>query len=223
MQRLFDTSREVFADSSPGFVPPPDAVARLSGLLNDLKPHDVGINSSMPYFKHVNSKGPPQVTYLHFYDCPKFSFGIFCLPKSAVIPLHNHPGMTVFSKILFGSMHLKSYDWARSPPDSNNSTLETSDGARLAKVNTDAVFDASAETVVLYPENGGNLHCFTALTPCAVLDVMGPPYNCADGRDCAYYDESPSSWGGDEQYSWLKGIPSTFEMKGIQMVRKFTV
>jgi hypothetical protein len=48
-------------------------------------------------------------------------------------------------------------------------------GSRLAKVNTDAVFDASSDTVVLYPENGGNLHCFTALTPCAVLDVMAPP------------------------------------------------
>jgi plant cysteine oxidase len=34
MQRLFDTSREVFANSYPGFVPPPDAVARLSGLLS---------------------------------------------------------------------------------------------------------------------------------------------------------------------------------------------
>jgi len=34
MQRLFDTSREVFANSYPGFVPPPDAVARLSGILS---------------------------------------------------------------------------------------------------------------------------------------------------------------------------------------------
>ncbi|KAG2625344.1 plant cysteine oxidase 2-like [Panicum virgatum] len=223
MQRLFDTSREVFLASSPGFVPPPDAVARLSGILNDLKPHDVGVDSSMPYFKHADSKGPPRVTYLHFYDCPKFSFGIFCLPKSAIIPLHNHPGMTVFSKILFGSMHLKSYDWAKSPPESHDTAIEHSDGARLAKVNTDSVFDASSETVVLYPENGGNLHCFTALTPCAVLDVMGPPYNRADGRDCAYYDESPYLTGGDEQYSWLKEVSTTFEMKGIQMPRKFSV
>jgi plant cysteine oxidase len=36
MQGLFDTSREVFAASSPGFVPPPDAVARLSALLSTL-------------------------------------------------------------------------------------------------------------------------------------------------------------------------------------------
>jgi len=226
MQRLFDTSREVFANSYPGFVPPPDAVARLSGLLNELKPRDVRVAPSMSVFKHADPTSPPPVTYLHFYGSSEFSFGIFCLPKSAIIPLHNHPGMTVFSKILFGSMHLKSYDWAKSlPAGSNDNALENSDGAgaRLAKVNTDAVFDASSETVVLYPENGGNLHCFTALTPCAVLDVMGPPYNRAQGRDCAYYSESPYSCAGDAQYSWLKEVHSTFEMEGIKMEPNFIV
>lgn len=33
------------------------------------------------------------------------------------------------------------------------------------------------------------MHCFTAVTPCAVLDVLGPPYNGPEGRDCKYYTE----------------------------------
>ncbi|XP_020178826.2 plant cysteine oxidase 2-like [Aegilops tauschii subsp. strangulata] len=134
--------------------------------------------------------------------------------------------MTIFMKILYGSMHLNSYDWARSNSEGGANVLTTSDGARQAKINTNTVVDASAETMVLYPENGVNLHCFTVLTTCALLDVMGPPYNSAAGRDCAYYGDSRfSNIAGvvGARYSWLMEIPDNYRMKGVMMPWHFIV
>lgn len=142
--------------------------------------------------------------------------GIFCLPPSGVIPLHNHPEMTVFSKLLFGTMHIKSYDWVADSPRklSKSKTfvlvtrirclivfvdqnVEPSSDTRLAKVKVDSDFTAPCDTSILYPADGGNMHCFTAKTACAVLDVLGPPYSDPAGRHCTYYFDHPfSSFSG---------------------------
>lgn len=67
---------------------------------------------------------------------------------------------------------------------------------RLAKLGADKVLTAPCETSVLYPKEGGNLHCFTAVTPCAVLDVLSPPYKEDAGRKCTYYHDYPYSTFG---------------------------
>ncbi|XP_039116507.1 plant cysteine oxidase 2-like [Dioscorea cayenensis subsp. rotundata] len=228
VQRLYDVCKDVFADGGAGVVPPPEDVERIRSVLDSLTPADVGLSPNLPFFKKTEYKGPPAVRYLHLYDCPRFSIGIFCLPPTSCIPLHNHPGMTVFSKLLFGSMHIKSYDWV-DVPENFNQPLKSGHfqppGMRLAKLHRDAVFTTPCETSILYPLAGGNMHRFTAVTSCAVLDVLGPPYSDAEGRPCMYYNDFPyASFSGDtdsvpgngDEYAWLeeKAKPDEFFVLG---------
>ncbi|KAJ0080359.1 hypothetical protein Patl1_23467 [Pistacia atlantica] len=135
-------------------------------------------------------KGSPIVTYTTIYKCSKFSLCLFFLPATAVIPLHNHPEMTVFSKLLLGTMHIKSYDLV-DPVSSHDSPPHSQ--PRFARLVADNDFTAPCDTSVLYPTTDGNIHEFTAITMCEVLDVLGPPYSKADGRDCSHYEEFPFS------------------------------
>jgi PCO_ADO len=100
---------------------------------------------------------------------------------------------------------------------------------RLAKLHADTVFNAPCANSILYPETGGNMHCFTAVTDCAVLDVLGPPYSTEDDRDCTYYDAFPfSEFSGNLSLSlslWhcfirLIGIDNYFYQIGNQAKRQ---
>lgn len=62
---------------------------------------------------------------------------------------------------------------------------------RLAKLAVDKVLISPCETSVLYPNCGGNVHCFTAVGPCAILDILTPPYREDVGRKCTYYHDYP--------------------------------
>nr|GMD56251.1 plant cysteine oxidase 2 [Ipomoea batatas]GMD56252.1 plant cysteine oxidase 2 [Ipomoea batatas] len=218
VQNLYDTCREVFANCGPDIVPLPENVERVKAILDKMSAMDVGLRPTMPYFKPTmpyfkptGNDGPPEITYMRIHECEKFSIGIFCLPPKGVIPLHNHPGMTVFSKILFGKMHVQSYDWADVGPSDKPLNAGNPDGVRLAKVKVNSEFSAPCETNLLYP-NECNMHCFRALTACAFLDVLVPPYNDLEGRHCQYYSDYPfAHFSGPEvaedqkeSYVWLK-------------------
>ncbi|OMO70395.1 hypothetical protein COLO4_28624 [Corchorus olitorius] len=225
LQELFVGCREIF--KGPGTVPLPCDVNKLCSILDEMKPEDVGLSRDLQFFKATGAvKGTPRVTYTTIYQCDEFSLCIFFLPATAVIPLHNHPGMTVFSKLLLGNMHIKSYDWV--DPVNSKESMPPSQ-LRLARLKADSIFMAPCDTSVLYPTTGGNIHQFTAITPCAVLDVIGPPYSKDDGRDCSYYRDHPfsafskgetavvSEEEGD-QFGWLEEIevPENSEMDRIE-------
>ncbi|CAH8361133.1 unnamed protein product [Eruca vesicaria subsp. sativa] len=201
VRRLFETCKEVFSNGGPGVIPSQDKIQQLRNILDNMKPEDVGLTQTMPYFRQISApehRSSPPITYLHLHQCEQFSIGIFCLPPSGVIPLHNHPGMTVFSKLLFGTMHIKSYDWVVDAPMRDPKT-------RLAKLKMDSALTAPCNASILYPEDGGNMHRFTAKTACAVLDVLGPPYCNPEGRHCTYFLEFPLDNFSSEEDNVLRG------------------
>ncbi|KAJ1294337.1 hypothetical protein BS78_01G139100 [Paspalum vaginatum] len=185
LRQLLAACRRAFG--GPGTVPAPDDVAHIRGILDKMGGDDVHLQTL---------RTRPVITRTTIYECANFSIVIFLLPPGAVIPLHNHPGMTVFSKPLRGSLHVTAYDWVvpqqHRQADDAPGAASTSRRRRLAKVALDADLRAPCDALVLFPESGGNMHRFEAATPCAVLDVLGPPYSAGD-RDCSYYQDLPCS------------------------------
>ncbi|KAF8376816.1 hypothetical protein HHK36_031515 [Tetracentron sinense] len=196
IQGLYDACNIIFSQKE---VPTFQEIQWLRNLLDTIEAIDVGIHefniqgSPFPWLPKpgldcckglICGQGVSEITYIHIHECNNFSIGVFCFPAGGVLPLHDHPGMTVLSKVLYGSMYIKAYDWVK---------MENSNCRALGLVGkvVDDIFDAPCEASVLFPRSGGNIHSFTALTPCAILDVLSPPYSEEFGRPSTYFSDIP--------------------------------
>ncbi|KAF3331204.1 putative 2-aminoethanethiol dioxygenase [Carex littledalei] len=197
VQRLYDASYRVFSSGKAG-LPTLRHIRWLQEFLDVMEPSDVGIDASSDDEGLSDAESSPrsrnglilgktvkQITYIHIHECEDFSIGIFCFPAGAKFPLHDHPNMVVLSKVLYGSVRSKSYDWVTSPC----SSLKKGGLAKL--VSDNRLIDARCKASVLFPRSGGNLHSFYAETPCAILDVLSPPYSEDMGRPSKYYSDIP--------------------------------
>jgi len=145
----------------------------LTKLMNEIKVEDVGLTErATSTLKNVN--------YLHVHEEEAFTMGIFILPPRTTIPLHDHPGMTVLSRVLFGDLHVFSCDWV-------GNAAESKKKGGIARVRAEKQIKGPS-VCTLEPERE-NLHSFMGGSEkgCAILDIITPPYDEDMGRSCTYY------------------------------------
>ena len=169
------------------------------------------------------------IRYLCVCETDLYTLGIFVFPPNATIPLHDHPNMTVLSRVLYGDLRVKAFDNISvgnmgEPNESNetsvffgrwikrivSSTIPSLLGKYHKKGSIRAVENETLKLVapdvtMLYPSLG-NIHEFTAgKNGAAVLDVLLPPYNRDHDRDCTHYEKIGS--GGPGEKCWMSPIP----------------
>ncbi|XP_059803343.1 2-aminoethanethiol (cysteamine) dioxygenase a [Hypanus sabinus] len=170
-----------------------DNLAKLRMLLEKIRAEDLNLgarrNSGPPH------QGPP-VSYMHICETDCFSMGVFLLQSGACIPLHDHPGMHGLLKVLFGQVTVKCFDKEEEEREAagadsvqfNPPLLQCQRAAlRRSLRRSSTVLSEESDPCLLTPLQG-NMHQIEATDgPAAFLDILAPPYDPDEGRDCHYY------------------------------------
>ncbi|KAM5142470.1 2-aminoethanethiol dioxygenase [Mantella aurantiaca] len=183
------------ADPGKGFS---ENLAQLKKLVSEIRAEDLKIrprkNKTAP---PISVPHNPPVTYMHICETDAFSMGVFLLKGGTSIPLHDHPGMHGMLKVLYGKVRIMGFDKmeaAAAPSDLPAQLQPYQRGSVLrAALRSSGDYEDGSPPCLLSPHRD-NLHQISAVDgPAAFLDILAPPYDPDDGRDCHYYKLLPAS------------------------------
>eukprot|EP00434_Breviolum_minutum_P012836 symbB.v1.2.011315.t1/scaffold755.1/size165019/13 len=173
-------------------------LTRALRYLDLLTASDLGVHTS----DAAKIRSRSGVAYQEIYGGGDMTVCIFLMRKGARIPAHDHPGMHVFGRLLFGSMRVKSWDLIdEDPGELKDAPLEAYYyGAQVLGPHP-CTYGLGPEemmlevlkrhvlraTLLLFLQEG-NIHEIEAVEDCAFFDILTPPYNPRGGRDCTYFD-----------------------------------
>ncbi|XP_036591904.1 2-aminoethanethiol dioxygenase [Trichosurus vulpecula] len=195
----------------------PENLQQLQQLLSQLRAEDLNISprrAALPSPPPARPPHLPPVTYMHICETAEFSLGVFLLKSGTSIPLHDHPGMHGVLKVLYGTLRISCLDplppgepGEGQPPQQQGTPSAAAAAAaasaspcfdpplrpcqravvRRALLRSRAEYTEGSAPCLLSPHRD-NLHQIDAVDgPAAFLDILAPPYDPDDGRDCHYY------------------------------------
>jgi hypothetical protein len=109
-----------------------------------------------------------------FTTGPAFHASVFALAEGETIPLHDHPGLDVISKVLRGRIQVRTYEWI--------------DAASLLANERDALILGPDDDALVLRKWPGTLHTITAIESTVFLDLFSPYYD-DELRPCSYYQK----------------------------------
>lgn len=167
-----------------------DNHGKLKGMMTEVRAADLklvprraddGSSGALPYHH-----GAPPVTYMHICETDEFSMGVFLLKSGASIPLHDHPGMHGMLKVMYGKVRISCFDRLERPAGGAQASAQMG-ALRRCVLRSTGEFTEDSGPCVLSPDRD-NLHQIDAVDgPTAFMDILAPPYDPDDGRDCHYY------------------------------------
>eukprot|EP00210_Caulerpa_lentillifera_P002835 g2709.t1 len=178
IHELFHYSRTLFRTPK---VPSEHEIKHSLKLMSNIPLEELGLRNY-----HTTKTVRKGIEYLGVYEGNDFDIGVFCFSKGCTIPIHDHPQMTVLTRLLYGELRFTSYDLIK--PLSRR-------GCFSGRISRAGVLSEDNCLSFLLP-NKSNLHKFEALSNCAILDVLAPPYSEENGRPCNYYAPRSEARGG---------------------------
>ena len=210
IQRIANQAHRTFSGSDPDPDPDPAAAggggeeeegedfsqkhSELVALMTALRAADLRLAPRSGAAGSDPCTANPPVTYMHICETDAFSMGVFTLGSGASIPLHDHPSMHGMLKVLYGKVSIRCFDKleqgasATEPPVFAPPLAPSQRGSvRRARLRSVGDYSEGSGPCLLTPLRD-NLHQIDALDgPAAFLDILAPPYDSDDGRDCHYY------------------------------------
>lgn len=175
----------------------PEQLSKLQALLSEVKASDLDLappRGDSPSYT-VGGIRPP-VTYMHICETEAFSMGVFLLRRGACIPLHDHPGMHGLLRVLYGRVRIACFDrmdgvGAASSVSSSLPPQTDPEGSPLLRAVLRTVVEYTGDSgVCALSPHRDNLHQIEAIDgPVAFMDILAPPYDPDEGRDCHYYQQ----------------------------------